>query len=83
MSSDEIIDYLLEDTAEIVTDTVALVGRESGPEVVRINGHRASQCSARVINSATAAAVSFVGRVGRGALKLVAMSGMRKSIDSW
>jgi hypothetical protein len=83
MSSDEIIDYLLEDRAEVVADAVALVGSDEGPEVMRINGHRASQCSARVINSATASAVSFVGRVGRGVLKLVAASGMRKSIDAW
>jgi len=57
------------------------VDREAGPEGGGLNGHNTSHWVASVTSSLIACVVSLVRVTGRDGLRLVAATGMRKSID--
>jgi hypothetical protein len=81
MSSELLIDYLLEDGREFFMDLRLQSGREARPEGGGLDGHNTSHWVASVTSSWIACAVSFVRDTGRDGLRLVAASGMRKSMD--
>jgi hypothetical protein len=81
MSSELLIDYLLEDGSEFVVDLRLELGREAGPEGGGLDGHNTSHWVASVTSAWIACAVSFVRDTGRDGLRLVAASGMRKSME--
>src|SRR5262250_2492016 len=81
MSSDVVIDYLLDDDGEFRADLRLELGREATPDVGGLGGHNTSYCVARVTRSLTASRVSLVRTTGRDGLRLVAATGMRKSIS--
>jgi len=78
MSSDIVMDHLVEDRGEVVDDLVLQGGREVLPQVVGSAGHGAPHCAARAKRSVIASRVSFVGVSGRGDIRLVEASGRRK-----
>jgi hypothetical protein len=79
-SSDVVIDYLLEDGREFGLDLRLELGGEMMPEVGRLGGHNTSYCVASVTRSLTAWAVSLVRAMARDGIRLVAGTGMRKSM---
>jgi hypothetical protein len=81
MSSDVVIDYLLEDGCEVGMDLRLELGGETTPEVGGLGSHNTSYCVARVTRSLTAWAVSLVRATARDGIKLVAATGIRKSMD--
>src|SRR5262245_4908743 len=82
ISSDLVMDHLLEDGCKVLDDLGLELRRQALPDVVRSVGHDSTPyCSAREISSVTACDVSLVGRVGRGGATLVARSGILST--SW
>jgi hypothetical protein len=81
MNSDVIIHYLLDNGGEFVLDLGLELTREAGPEGGGLNGHNTSHWVASVTSSWSACVVSLVRATGRDGLRLVATTGMRKSID--
>jgi len=81
MSSAVLIDYLLDDTGEVFTDLCLELGGELTPEVAGSGGHNTSYCVASATSSLTAGRVSLVRDTGRDGLRLVAATGMRKSME--
>ena len=75
-----LIHYLLDDRGEFLLDLRLELGREARPDVGGLGGHNTSHWAARVTKSLIAGAVSLVRTTGRGALRLVATTGMRKSM---
>lgn len=75
-----LIHYLLHDRGEFFLDLRSESGREAGPDVGGLRGHNTSHWAARVTKSSIAGAVSLVRTTGRDALRLVATTGMRKSM---
>jgi hypothetical protein len=82
MRSEVGIDHLTEDGGQLVVDTALELGRQVLPELVEVVGHGSSHASVRLRRSATAAGVSLVGILGRGAARVVAASGRRKVMYS-
>jgi hypothetical protein len=82
MSSEVGIDHLTEDGGQVVVDVLAEVAGEVLPELVGSIGHGSSQASVKASRSVTAAWVSLVGILGRGAARVVAASGRRKVMYS-
>jgi hypothetical protein len=60
ISSDAVIDHLLEDRREVGFDAVLQLGGQTLPDVGGRSGHRASQSSATLSRSVTASKVSLV-----------------------
>lgn len=58
------------------------LGMQVLPELVELVGHGSSHASARLRRSVTAAWVSLVGILGRGAARVVAASGRHKVMYS-
>jgi hypothetical protein len=82
MSSDVVIYYLLEDGGEFFVDLRLEWGREATPDVGGLDGHNTSHWTASATSSVMAARVSLVRVTGRDGLRLVAATGIRKSISS-
>jgi hypothetical protein len=82
MSSDVLIDYLLDDDGEVFTDLRLELGREATPDVGGLGGHNTSHWVASATRSLMAARVSLVRATGRDGMRLVTTTGMRKSIES-
>src|SRR2546430_14473175 len=82
ISSDVLMNDLLEDRGEIVSDTLLQVGWEVVPDLGGMSGQRASQSSATVRRSVTASRVSLVEASGRDAASGVDARGMRKTRES-
>jgi hypothetical protein len=82
MSSDVVIEYLLDDGGEVFLDLGLELGREATPDGGGLDGHSTSHWTASVTRSLMAGRVSLVRATGRVALRLVATTGMRKSIYS-
>ncbi len=82
ISSDVLMNYLLEDRREIVSDTLLQVGWQVLPDLGGMCGHRASQSSATVSRSVTASRVSLVKAGGRDAASVVDARAMRKTMES-
>ena len=82
MSSDVVMDYLLNKGGEFFLDLGLELGREARPDVGGLGGHNTSYCVARVTRSFTASNVSLVRVTGRDGLRLVAVTGTRKRINS-
>ncbi|HEV8713885.1 MAG TPA: hypothetical protein VGX03_13800 [Candidatus Binatia bacterium] len=76
-----LIDYLLDDGGEFFLDLCLELGREARPNVGGLSGHHTSPWVARVRSSLTVGAVSLVRTAGRDGSRLVAATGMRKSMD--
>jgi len=75
------MDYLLNDGGEVFLDVGLELGREARPEGGGLDGHNTSHWIASVTSSWTACVVSLVRATGRDGLRLVATTGMRKSMD--
>jgi len=75
------MDYLLNDDGEFFLDLGLELDREAGPEGGGLDGHNTSHWVASVTSSWIACVVSLVRATGRDGLRLVATSGMRKSMD--
>jgi hypothetical protein len=82
MSSEVGIDHLTEDGGQLVVNVLAERGRQMLPEVVGSVGHGSSHASVRARRSVTAAWVSLVGILDRGAARVVAASGRHKVMYS-
>ena len=80
MSSDVIIDYLLDDRHKFVADLVLDFFWQTLPDFLGLVGHNTSHCSANSIKSVKAAKVSLVCDRGWDGTRLVAGSGIRKAI---
>ncbi len=78
MSSDVVMDHLVEDRREFVGDVVLELGGQASPELRGGTRHSASHCSATAKRSLSASDVSFVGFNGRGAVSVVVPIGRRK-----
>jgi len=76
------MDYLLDDSAEFFLDLGLELGREATPDIGGLGGHNTSHWAASATRSLMAARVSLVRAAGRDELRLVAATGMRKSISS-
>jgi hypothetical protein len=76
------MDYLLDDSAEFFLDLGLELGREATPDIGGLGGHNTSHWAASVTRSLMAVRVSLVRATGRDELRLVAATGMRKSIES-
>jgi len=81
MSSDVVIDYLLDDGREFGADLRLELGGESTPDVGGLDGHNTSHCVASVTSSLTACPVSLVRATESDGSRLVAATGMRKSMS--
>jgi hypothetical protein len=81
MSSDVLIDYLLDDGSEVSADLRLELGRESLPDGGGIDSHNTSYSMARVTSSLTAAAVSLVFVLAGAGMRLVAATGICNSIS--
>jgi len=77
------MDYLLEDGGEFLLDLCLELGREAPPDVGGLDGHNTSHWTASATRSVRAARVSLVRVTGRDGMRLVALTGMRKRINSW
>jgi hypothetical protein len=75
------MDYLLDDGSEFFLDVGLELGREARPEGGGLDGHNTSHWVASVTSSWIACVVSLVRATGRDGLRLVAATGMRKSMD--
>jgi hypothetical protein len=82
MSSDVVIDYLLDDGSEFFPDLRLELGREARPDIGGLGGHNTSHWVARATRSLMAVRVSLVRVTGRDGMRLVAAAGMRKCIYS-
>jgi hypothetical protein len=76
------MDYLLDDRGEFFPDLRLELGREATPDVGGLGGHNTSHWVASTTRSLRAGRVSLVRATGRDGLRLVAATGMRKSISS-
>jgi len=76
------MDYLLEDGGEFFTDLRLELRREATPDVGGLDGHNTSHWAASATRSLMAGRVSLVRATGRVDLRLVAATGIRKSISS-
>jgi hypothetical protein len=76
------MDYLLGDEGEFFTDLRLELGREATPDVGGLGGHNTSHWVASATSSLMAARVSLVRATGRDGMRLVAVTGTRKSIYS-
>jgi hypothetical protein len=76
------MDYLLEDGGEFFADLRLELGREARPDVGGLDGHNTSHWTASATRSVMAARVSLVRVTGRDGMRLVAVTGMRKRINS-
>jgi len=77
------MDYLLDDGGEFLLDLCLEWGREATPDVGGLDGHNTSHWTASATRSVMAARVSLVRVTGRDGMRLVALTGMRKRINSW
>jgi hypothetical protein len=82
MSSDVVIDYLLDDRGEFGADLCLELGGETTPDVGGLDGHNTSHWTASATRSVMAVRVSLVRVTGRDGMRLVAVTGMRKRINS-
>jgi hypothetical protein len=80
MSSDVLIDYLLEDERELVLDLDLELRGELTPEGAGVDGHNTSHCVASLTSSWIPEIVSLVRVAGTCGIRLVAATGMRKWI---
>src|SRR5215470_10200354 len=81
MSSDVLMDYLLEDRRKVLDDLVLGLWGPVPPDVLGSMGHDStSHCSASDSNSVNACDVNLVAGPGRGSDRLVAASGMLRTI---
>src|SRR5262249_25115810 len=80
MSSDVIMDYLLDDGGEFLLDLCLELGREATPDVGGLDGHNTSHWTASATRSVMATRVSLVRGTGRDGMRLVAVTRMRKRI---
>jgi hypothetical protein len=76
------MDYLLDDGGEFFPDLRLESGREARPDGGGLGGPNPSHWAASVTRSLRAGRVSFVRATGRDGMRLVAATGMRKSIYS-
>jgi hypothetical protein len=76
------MDYLLDDGGEFFLDLRLELGGEATPDVGGLGGHNTSHWAASATSSVMAARVSLVRATGRDGMRLVAVTGTRKSIDS-
>jgi hypothetical protein len=83
MSSDVLMDYLLDEGGEFLLDLCLALGREATPDVGGLDGHNTSHWTASATRSVMAARVSLVRVTGREGMRLVALTGMRKRSNSW
>jgi hypothetical protein len=80
MSAEVLRAYLLDDRGEVFPDLRLEVGREAGADGGGARGHSTAHCVASVTRSGTACTVSLVRATGREGKRLVAITGIRKSI---
>jgi hypothetical protein len=81
MSSDVLIDYLLDDGGEFGTDVRLNLGRELVPDGEGIDRHNTSYSRARVTSSLTATTVSLVQLLAGAGRRLVAATGICNNIS--
>ena len=82
LSSDGVMDYLLDEGGEFFTDLGLELGREATPDVGGLRGHNPSHWVASATRSLMAARVRLVRATGRDGMRLVAATWRRKSISS-
>ena len=82
MSSAVLMNNLLQNQTDSLDDLCLQLSGEPPPDVDCLERHNTSLCSVKEISSVITSSVSFVAKVDRGGARLVAVMGMRKTMNS-